>query len=607
MNTDVATLALKVSIDGSRYVIRGIDKESSKKEILCIVAKYKSKERLPDLQKALSKLNSCVSIIGCKKTKHVDEKKLEKCPSSSSKGKKNHRKKNQGLSFSKRSNSYAENVRLEKKNCTKEKVNAFAQSIQPHRKSLLWRSHSLNEKDQRQGRLKTKERPNSFGTYDASKLMKVDQIISLKSNQDSGKNINGSTRVDKIEDEAVLKSRRHREVTRRSKGEERKLNGWLENLKQNSITYFIEDFDVQNASERKTSKINTAERTNGIENGSSLECVDDYRGMRPGKQCAGGCDYAEAETDSGLPSIDYESSLDTISRDERISLEQSFDEERMKERQSDSGFDCNSLNEAKVEVNLQQKCLSKTTLPCDYVKTEWSMDSFHEEIDFSLIHHDVKAYGHVCLDQGSQMNEFERTLQDASVSNEENTEGEFEANYKRRLKQDENENEGDNCSGNELFKELKYVINKISKMDEELLHHELLISQLEFQLDILTENIDSIHDIEAEIEEMKLISELKETEEFLKAITKLSQYQREAHSEIMAELLYLDAKTKERQIKLQSMERKLIRQKFKSLPRHLAVSKERRLYGEEVESKGEYSVRNEDNLSQVESDSISLV
>ena len=605
----MATFALKVSIDDSKYVIRGIDKGSSKKEILCILTKYKKREQLPELQSALSKINSSLSIIEVKKANKVDDtfKRRNNVPRHASRRKGSYKNVTRKIAFVEGCSDDVGVTNEEKQKSSLSKgSDANEEYVKYRKRPLLCRSQSLSEKDRRQGKCRLRERPKSFGAFDSSKLFQVDRAqlcgqnqipnihISQKLNKDNteesliesekekGKSNDGKTR--RNEGQSLLRSKKHCDLkSKRQKIQlqQSKLQNWLDSLERSSIAYFIEDFETQNCNKVEKNRLSSAERAEiGANNQYACQLKQvKKRNCVESRECVESNEYAEAETDSGLPSLDYESSLDTISRDDRISLEQSCDEGKAKETQNDSGFDCSSLNDNKIDADISNDCLFGATAEHQCSESEkFQKPSIDGRSSASEIQQSKES--HIEVNNGLKIRGTD--LVNSEVS-----------------KQTEVE-----C---DRYTEVKRTIDKISKTDENLLHCELLISQLEFQMDILSENFDAIEDIDMEIEEMKMISELRETEEFLKAITKLSQYQREAQSEIMEELLYLDAKTKERQLKLQSLERKFIRQKFKCIPRHLTVSREKRIYSSDIiyttgnELCGEISAYNIDN------DTISLV
>jgi len=595
----MAKLTLKVSIDDSRYVIRGIDKESSRKEILCILAKYKKKDQLPELRSALSKLNSSISKIEVKASNKV-ENATKRDQTTSKIGS---RKKGRCKTITNRA-CLSNDCSVDASFCNGEiKASSFMKQRENLRKGRPTiekvscntkyrkkpgRSHSFNENDKRQKKYRLRERPKSFGAFDAAKILKLGHSTLLELNQifdihglqklnkesleESGKENNDSSKI--------ARSRKHRAITSNNvniRSKQKKLKHWLENLATNSVQYFIEENETQKScsSDQQNCLASTKKGEERTENAYyPYQFKNDKK-----KNYIENTDteYAEAETDSGLPSLDYESSLDTLSRDDRISIEQSCDEGRSKDVQEDSVFDCSCWNESKTGTNTS----------FDRGNIEECINKENEELQNVIVGTNISA----TESQLSEESNPERT----KINKHQGTES-GPTNSELAEKADD-----------DLFTAVKCTIEKISKADENILHCELLISQLEFQFDILSENIDTVEDIEIELEEMKLVTELKDTEEFLKAITKLSQYQREAESEIVAEILNIDAKLKERQMKLQSFERKLIRQKFKSVPRHLIVSREKRRYAHHMTSDVGFSSDNEILLLDSESNSISLV
>ena len=588
----MATFALKVSIDDSKYVIKGVDKESSKKEILCILTKYRSKNQLPELQSALSKLNDSVSLIKVKNTNKTKQ------PVTRHQGKSRVSGKRKGSSkHLTKKLSYGDvcsdgvtlsNDEKQRLSQCKEPVatGEEVENLKCRKRPLIWRSQSLSEKDRKLGKSHLRERPKSFGAFDTNKLVRLDhaQLLGKKENSyihcvykmknrkmvesyaeggmDAGKPNNDKSQKSDVE--LMTKSKKHSDLNSKrlkTQLQQNKLKNWLADLKRNSIAYFIDEFEANNYASNQMARLPSSEKPDEGKESDSALChfkQGEEQHCAKGSECTEGNEYAETETDSGLPSLDYESSLDTLSRDDRISLEQSCDEGRTKESQNEYEFDWSSSNEREMNSNLPIERLNRVT-------DDNQICEFKELENLSIERELLATESNVSKESGVEEGEIIKDSRPDLAMDGSNSSKMIEAETT-------------------LFEQVKYTIDKISKTDENILHCELLISQLEFQLDILSENFDEIEDIDLEIEEMKMITELKETEEFLKAITKLSQYQREAQGEIMEELLYLDAKTKEKQIKLQSLERRLIRQRFKSVPRHLNVSREKRLYAKEVTS-----------------------
>ena len=595
----MAKFTLKVSIDDSKYVIRGIDKESSRKEILCTLAKYKKKEQLPELRSALSKLNGSISKIEVKASSKFENISTRGQASTKIGSRRKGRCKNIAnkaclddrsidASFS---NEEIKTASFMKRPKNLRKVRPTSEKVVCNTKyrKKPGRSHSLNENDRRQKKYRLRERPKSFGAFDAAKILELDHSTLLELNQlidihglqkmkkDSfEESFEGGGEVNS-DSSKIARSRKHCAIASTNvniRSKQKKLKDWLENLAANSIQYFIEEDKVQGSSSDPDNCLSSTER--GEERKENKYYPYQFTSDKK-QHYIDNTEYAEAETDSGLPSLDYESSLDTLSRDDRISIEQSCDEGRSKDAQIDSVFDCSCRNESKSGANAS----------CDKGSIEECIRKENAELQNITV--------------GIKISATESHLSERSgVERTKNSRNQATESVPRKSEVIEK-------TEDDLFTAVKCTIEKISKADENILHCELLISQLEFQLDILSENIDTIEDIEIELEEMKLVTELKDTEEFLKTITKLSQYQREAESEIIAEILSVDAKLKERQIKLQSLERKLIRQKFKSVPRHLIVSREKRLYAHHMTSDEGFSSDSEILLFDNESNSISLV
>ncbi|XP_065070492.1 uncharacterized protein LOC135695352 [Rhopilema esculentum] len=520
----MATFALKVSVDGVRYAIQGVSKETSRKEILCTVAKFKTADQLADLQVALAKLDSTITLVKFQKAK--------------------------------------ENTREEKRGYTKRSKKATASSQQISTSEYDQPTHlcrrttacsqSFNDKISKSKKQTKIERPRSFAAFDADKKITWNELkkyLSVPFEEKSPKSENfdeRGARDDSDLEVAKASSRKLRNlrkkivlddadgtsvftIKRKAEKESRKIRNKLKNdklqnrfaiMKENLTTYFI---DNQNLIEAKICKNRDFNNNLNAEVANQQDCCE----VSGGKQADE--DFAEGETDSGLPSIDCEtSSLDTISRDELVSLEQNETDRNQSEQQDDSGFDCNSINDVIARPNF----CSCTTLQ------------------------DADNSSNV---SGSRLREEEK--EEVSASS---------------LKQEDDAEDPLDDMGQYFIERILLMLDQISKIDEELLHKELLISQLEFQTRIVSEDFDQAEDYEFESDEEKLITDLEETEKFLTAITNLHYYQNAAEREMISELSSLEAAIKEKKLKLQSLEKRLLRRELKWFPKHLNVSDEKR-------------------------------
>ena len=521
----MATFALKVSVDGVRYAIQGVSKETSRKEILCTVAKFKTADQLADLQVALAKLDSTITLVKFQKAK--------------------------------------ESTREEKRGYTKRSKKAIASSQQIStseydqpirlRRRTTACSQSFNDNISKWKKQTKIERPRSFAAFDADKKITWNELknyLSVPFEENSSKletfDKRGA-RDDSDLEVAKASSRKLRNlkkkivlddvdgtsvftIKRKAEKESRKIRNKLKNdklqkrfaiMKENLTTYFI---DNQNLMEAEICKNRDFNNNLNTEIANQQDCCE----VSGGKQADE--DFAEGETDSGLPSIDCEtSSLDTMSRDELASLEQNETDRNQSEQQDDSGFDCNSINDVIARPSL---CCCTTLQDAD---------------NSSKV-------------SGSKLREEEKE----------------EEVFVRSFKQQDDAEDSLDDMGQYFIERILLMLDQISKIDEKLLHKELLISQLEFQIRIVSEDFDQAEDYEFESDEEKLITDLKETETFLIAITNLHYYQNVAEREMISELSSLEAAIKEKKLKLQSLEKRLLRRELKWFPKHLNVSDEKR-------------------------------
>ena len=739
----MSNFALKVSIDGTRYLIRGVEKETSRKDVLCAIAKYRSKEQLPTLSATLSRSLGNLSIVECRRSSERsitssgissgESDGISKKSNSKSKSGRRHKRsfeESKGESFpsklipSSGKSSLNQTVpdfekqpkKLHRRNSERHKSSRLDQKTESGRlkQRSFSRSNSFSEKNARISQKLIKERPKSFTESERIDLNSICETATKSSSNEhcscrnSGKrkwteqrafddsdlemSKNSNRKIRNLiarkhyddSDIASLCEIQHeaKETFRRAKMsvKRNKLSTWLQGLKRSSTTYFLDNSDnseqkpivVTVEADLNNNGSKTGKASNDGKQADSEITRKDSMNETSSKQSEELADYAEAETDSGLPSLDYESSLDTISRDDRISFDQSCEEEKFEQQkvQNDSGFKCRNCSQSDCETDCHVwKTNSKDDIVCeatncDFTNCEISecekskqarcvrarsesetgettkaADSNGTEIICScdkvantklprlgntgiICTYDELAKANlpdsdeadvICrnCDKESKVrvpsskvievscgchkvpnvkvhscNRLEETVENlkieancASVACEtgnnftESPDACSDVSHACQvmLLSDTVRN-NDTCNdGEELLEAINCVCLQTTKLNEELLHKELSIAQLEHQIGFISEEIEHFDELEMEVNEKKLISELKDLEEFLTAITKLSQYQRAKQNEILSELEILDTQIKERYKILHFLNRQLLRDKYKTIPRHLSV------------------------------------
>ena len=499
----MSTVALKINVDGIKYLIKGVSKQTSHKEILCAIAKHRNTDHANDGSECLSATIGSLNIIECNNKKDTKRKTSVASDKLTSRLK---RKLPRSQSVKQRStnterNRYEKHTRNGNKEKEKEqnherekeeqsKKENKVKKHEPRKQSKLSRSLSLNDKDRTKYGRRKSSKPISVDDCNLEKTRSYDRQLrdSFASDNNKDDSLISSDARGFINNPHILQNFevvKKRQIIAQIKSEKR--DSWVESLRPDSITYFIE--------ESRTLLPNV---NNGFERS---ECVRKYENssVKDGfKKIAGTVsDCTEIDTDSGLPSIGYESSsLDGVSRDV---LEQDLS-------------DCDADATSATPEDLRQN--SDTCSNCD------------------LGH---KSVNRNCDEKGltSELDEESSKLM---------------SEY------------------NGLWKDLTNTV-------DELLFSEIMIAQLDFQLECLAEEIqdgetDNADDIE--LEEGNMVSELRQTREFLKAVTYLTQYQTREHLKNSEEMDYLEQEIRVKRLKYHSACRRL--QRMDSLPRHLDVS-----------------------------------
>ncbi len=496
----MSTVALKISIDGCKYLIKGIGKETSHKDVLCAIAKYRNVQRDDNNLNSLSTSIGSFSIIECFETKKSKKKGKSLSSDCELKRESSQRRKTKAEG-NKRKEQFGKKCKdRESENANEKKESKKEAKHSNKKQSELLRSYSLNDKDRRKYKRKLKQ----LSCADDSDIEK------LQSRQRKFKNSLNKRNYD--DDDINTFYKLHNLISTQNieiKAQIKSMNKseWLDNLKRHSTTYFIEDERItEDRNKIGQNKDNLSNETLGSKGRCEISTNGNFEkcSKKPSETIS---DCTEIDNDSGLPSIEYESSLDTVSRDE-ISLQ--FDQENS---------DRTSINEA-TDVGREVNCLLD--------------DVFVDEED-NLV-------------DGQQI----------EGRNEESGTDAFES---RNL---------------ELMTEIKGLFKDLSETIDDLSFKELMIAQLEFQLDCLAEDENDYDENETETEETNLITDLKQTQEFLKAVTCLCQYQKREHLKISNELNYLNQVINKRRTKLSLLQRKVSQAEFSFLPRHLKVSEQRR-------------------------------
>lgn len=742
----MSNFALKVNIDGTRYLIRGVEKETSRKDVLCAIAKYRTKEQLPNLNTTLSKSLGNLSIVECRRSSERSitssgissgesdgrSKKLD----SHRKSGRRHRgsfKESKGgsgplevvptsgrSSLNRTSSNFDKQPKkLHRRNSERHKSSKLDKEIEVGRlkQKSFSRSNSFSEKNAKILQKLGKERPKSFAEFGRIDLkLKGETVTKNSSNENCAGENSGKQKwiKQKAFDDSDLEmsknsnrkirnliARKHyddsdiaslceiqseaKTTFRRAKSsavKRNKLSTWLQGLKRNSTTYFLDDSennelkpivvtveaDVNNNGSKTGKVLDDSKQTE-----SELTCKDSMN-ETSSKQSEDLADYAEAETDSGLPSLDYESSLDTISRDDRISFDQSCEEEKFEQPQveNDSGFKCRNCSQSDCETDChvwktnskddivceatvcdftncnnsecenckQVRCMgdrseskiegttkavvanrTESICSCGKVMNAKLLSCGNPEItcncnetklpDSNEAHVICRSYDyeakvrvpcskvtevscgcrkvpnvkvHTCNKLKDNVESVETETNCMSVACE--TGEDFtelpdicsdvsQACQLMPLSETRCNDDPSNCAV-ELLDEINCICLQMTRINEELLHKELSIAQLEHQIGFISEEIEHFDELEMETHEKKLISELKDIEEFLTAITKLSHYQRAKQNEFLSELAILDSQIKERYKILHFLNRQLLKDRYKTIPRHLSVLEQKR-------------------------------
>ena len=767
----MSNFALKVSIDGTRYLIRGVERETSRKDVLCAVAKYRSKEQLPNLSATLSRSLGNLSIVECRRS---SERSITSSGISSG----------ESDGISKRSDSKSKHGRRHKRSFEESKGEKFPSKLTPtsgksslnqtaptfekqpkklHRRNSercksskldqktesgrlkqrsFSRSNSFSEKNARISQKLIEERPKSYAEFDRIDLnLKGETVTKISSNENCSGQYSGKRKwtEQKAFDDSDLEmsktsnrrirnliARKHYddsdiaslcEIQSEAKGTFRraktsvkrnKLSTWLQGLKRTSTTYFLDNSEI-NELKPIVVTVDADLNNNGAKIGkvsddnkqtdSELTCTDSINETSR-KQSEELADYAEAETDSGLPSLDYESSLDTISRDDRISFDQSCEEEKFEQQQvqNDSGLKCRNCSQSDCEAdchvwktNSKDDIVCQATI-CDFTNSEIcefekskqarcvgdrgesetggttkAADSNGTEIIRSsdkVSNANLHSFGNTgiicscdepakaklpdsnetdvicrsCDKEGKvrvpsskfievscgcrkvpnvkvhSCNKLEETVENLKIAADcvsvacetgnsftesPDTCSDVSQACQVRLSSDSFRNKDTSDCAEELHEAINSICLQTTRLNEELLHKELSIAQLEHQIEFISEEIEHFDELEMEVNEKKLISELKDLEEFLTAITKLSQYQRAKQNEILSEIEILDSQIKERYKILHFLNRQLLRDKYKTIPRHLSVLEQKQRHVNKLSTYKDKEIINEGDSERI--------
>eukprot|EP00794_Sanderia_malayensis_P017929 gene17929-19716_t len=414
----------------------------------------------------------------------------------------------------------------------------------------LTRSYSLNEKDKRKSKRKSKQ----FSCFDDS------DIENLESRQRRFKNDLNKRNYEDGDVSAFYKlqnllDHQKRQINTQMKSMNK--NEWLHHLRQHSTTYFIED--VRSSVDGPGKTLRSEDECIFSKQGGARIGTNADKSLKKQQETVSDC--TEIDNDSGIP---YESSLDTISRDE-VSLQ--LDEISLQP------------DEVNLQPNEESLRTASTNIPCENPGFGLNYSGYQQE-NASLKHGIINFHENDTNHQHEVAN-----LPEACIdSNAESTPSHKDTSLDSAFVDDKEENlnatAGIHFTGesrnSELIAEYDALVKKTLQTIDGLSLKELMIAELEFQLDSLLEDDRDCDDGEFEMEELEIVAELKQIHEYVKAVTTLCQYQRREHDKLSNELNYVNQFIKSRKLKLNALERKLHQVERSTVPRHLRSSNYRR-------------------------------